>query len=254
MTGSRRIAVLHGWNAADCTRCIAVGGHAARGCDPSRPIGRGATRLQVSGTAPKSRAPLTGLRRIADVHQARQRGVESGGTWMTAVRVGELTLSTHCRHAPDQIGRPKLDVRTVEKRESGRRVPPNSGRVDRNAVDPSATFHNSISAPESRCRDGRCHHGYKCLSRVRNHCSMSFPASAIPASSSPKRSAICVSHPTTDDTRHLAANHWPNCQLGMVSLCRTPASTSAASYPAIAAANFLTEGCGPTHMPGRAAS
>jgi hypothetical protein len=82
--------------AAVSFRCIAVGGHAAWGCDPNRPIGRSATRLQVSGTARTSRAPLTGLGRIADVHRARQRGVWSGGTWMSAVRVGELTLSTHC--------------------------------------------------------------------------------------------------------------------------------------------------------------
>jgi hypothetical protein len=76
-------------------RCIAVGGHAAWGCDPKRPIGRGATRLQVSGTVRASSAPLTGLGRIADVREARRRGVGCGGTWMTAVRVGELTLSTY---------------------------------------------------------------------------------------------------------------------------------------------------------------
>jgi hypothetical protein len=98
------------------SRCIAVGGQAARGCDPNRPIGRGATRLQVSGTAPTSRAPLTGLRRIADVHQARQRGVGSGGTWMTAVRVGELTLSTRCSRSRLRTAYPKPDTQLPDLR------------------------------------------------------------------------------------------------------------------------------------------
>jgi hypothetical protein len=90
-----------GLQAAVGYRCIAVGGHAAWGCNPNRPIGRGATRLQVSGTARTSRAPLTGLRQIAVVHEARQRGVGSGGTWRSAVRAGELTLSFRfVRHLP----------------------------------------------------------------------------------------------------------------------------------------------------------
>jgi hypothetical protein len=110
-----RIAAVRRRVLCGSSRCIAVGGHSARGCDPNRPIGRGATRRQVSGTARTSRALLTGLRRIADVHQARQRGVRSGSTWMSAVRIGGHTLSTQSRYRPCRIGRPEADLGPAEQ-------------------------------------------------------------------------------------------------------------------------------------------
>ena len=89
--------------------------------------------------------------------------------------------------------------------------------------------------------------------RVRNHCSMSLAASAIAASSSPKRPLMCASHPTTGDTFHSAANHRVNACPIVASCSTTPASHSAASYPAMADANLPTEAGRPTHMQGRAA-
>ncbi len=86
------------------------------GCNPNRHIGRGATRLQVSGTARTSRVPLTGLRRIGGVRQSHRLVVGPGSTGMSAVRAGELTLSTQSGHRPRRIGRPEADVRIVEQR------------------------------------------------------------------------------------------------------------------------------------------
>jgi hypothetical protein len=64
----------------------------------------------------------------------------------------------------------------------------------------------------------------------------------------------CRGMASTNDTRQSAANHWPNCQLRAASPSMTPASRNPASYPETAAANALTEGSGPIHMPGREAS
>jgi hypothetical protein len=46
-------------------------------------------------------AAPTGLRRLADVHEERRRGVASEGTWTSAVRAGELTPS---QSLTDSIG------------------------------------------------------------------------------------------------------------------------------------------------------
>jgi hypothetical protein len=82
--------------------------------DPS--LGCGVTRVQSCRRGRKRRAPLTGLQRIADVHQARQRAVGSGGT--LAVRCPcRLThaFATQTRHRQRLFGRPGADARPVEQ-------------------------------------------------------------------------------------------------------------------------------------------